>query len=114
MTIARISTGTGLALLAAAVVLHAAVTAGTGRVEPAADASWTPVFTPMPATQAPAAVAPSAQPQPIALAAVPTASSGNGVVLFRMWANGNIDRRLVNSAVGLNYQNGWQPLVTQP
>jgi hypothetical protein len=59
-------------------------------------------------------VAPSAQPQPIALAAVPTASSGNGVVLFRMWANGNIDRRLVNSAVGLNYQNGWQPLVTQP
>ena len=59
MTFARISTGTGLALLAAAIVLHAAVTAGTGRVEPAADASWTPVFTPMPATQAPAAVAPS-------------------------------------------------------
>ena len=114
MTISRISTGTGLALLAAAIVLHAAVTAGMGRIEPRADAAWTPVFTSSPALQAPGAGMPAAPPQPIAFAAVPTASSGNGTVLFRMWANGNIERRLVNSAVGLNYQNGWQPLVTQP
>jgi hypothetical protein len=35
-------------------------------------------------------------------------------VVFRLWSNGNVDRRLVNSTNGLSYQNGWQPLVTTP
>jgi hypothetical protein len=52
--------------------------------------------------------------QPIGFAVVATASSGNGTVLFRLWPNGTIERRLINSAAGLSYQNGWQPLVTTP
>ncbi|MFM8697758.1 MAG: hypothetical protein ACKOF7_03640 [Phycisphaerales bacterium] len=114
MTNIRISTGTGLALLAGAITLHAVLPYASAHIEPSADAAWTPVFTPVPAPQASPGAPAAQQPQPIALAAVPTASSGNGVVVMRMWANGNIDRRLVNSAVGLTYQNGWQPLVTQP
>lgn len=121
----RISTGTGLALLAGAIVLHAFMSLGSGSIEPKADAAWTPVF--IPAAIGPvqstgvgrgAALDPAAQaqgapvaPQVIGMAAVPTPSSGSGTVLFRAWSNGNIDRRLVNSTAGLSYQNGWQGLA---
>ncbi len=116
--ITRISTGTGLVLLAGAVVFHAVVTTGAGTTEAIAAPVWTPVLTPA-ATEpqnAPAgsAPAPVPAPQPIGFAVVTTASGGNGTVLFRLWPNGSIDRRLVNSAAGLSYQNGWQPLVTTP
>ena len=116
--ITRISTGTGLVLLAGAVVFHAVVTTGAGTTEAIAAPVWTPVLTPA-ATEpqnAPPGSAPAPAPviQPIGFAVVPTASNGNGTVLFRLWPNGTIERRLVNSAAGLSYQNGWQPLVTNP
>ena len=116
--ITRISTGTGLVLLAGAVVFHAVVTTGAGTTEAIAAPVWTPVLTPA-ATEpqnAPTGSAPAPAPviQPIGFAVVATASSGNGTVLFRLWPNGTIERRLVNSAAGLSYQNGWQPLVTNP
>ena len=116
--ITRISTGTGLVLLAGAVVFHAVVTTGAGTTEAIAAPVWTPVLTPA-ATEpqnAPTGSAPAPAPviQPIGFAVVATASSGNGTVLFRLWPNGTIERRLVNSAAGLSYQNGWQPLVTTP
>ena len=116
--ITRISTGTGLVLLAGAVVFHAVVTTGAGTTEAIAAPVWTPVLTPA-ATEpqnAPTGSAPAPAPviQPIGFAVVATASSGNGTVLFRLWPNGTIERRLVNSAAGLSYQNGWQPLVTSP
>jgi hypothetical protein len=117
----RISTGTGLALLAGAIVFHAFMSLGTGSIEPKAEASWTPVFIPAaldPAQSqgsvrdAIAAQAGQAQgaAHVVGIAAVPTPSSGSGTVLFRAWSNGNIDRRLVNSTAGLSYQNGWQPV----
>jgi hypothetical protein len=116
--ITRISTGTGLVLLAGAIVFHAVVTTGAGTTEAIAAPVWTPVMTAAatepqnaPPGSAPAAVT---APQPIGFAVVATASGGNGTVLFRLWPNGSIDRRLVNSAAGLSYQNGWQPLVTTP
>ena len=116
--ITRISTGTGLVLLAGAIVFHAVVTTGAGTTEAIAAPVWTPVLTPA-ATEpqnAPPGSAPAPAPviQPIGFAVVPTASNGNGTVLFRLWPNGTIERRLVNSAAGLSYQNGWQPLVTNP
>jgi hypothetical protein len=118
----RISTGTGLALLAGAIVLHAFVSSGHGSLEPAAEAAWTPF--PAPASPGPtqagsvrdAIAAQAAQPQAgaaahvVAITAVASPSSGSGTVLFRQWSNGNIDRRLVNSTAGLSYQNGWQLL----
>ena len=114
----RISTGTGLVLLAGAIVFHAVVTTGAGTTEAIAAPVWTPVLAPA-ATEpqnAPPGSAPAPAPviQPIGFAVVATASSGNGTVLFRLWPNGTIERRLVNSAAGLSYQNGWQPLVTSP
>jgi hypothetical protein len=114
----RISTGTGLVLLAGAIVFHAVVTPGAGTTEAIAAPVWTPVMTAA-ATEpqnAPTGSAPAPAPviQPIGFAVVPTASNGNGTVLFRLWPNGTIERRLVNSAAGLSYQNGWQPLVTSP
>jgi hypothetical protein len=114
----RISTGTGLVLLAGAIVFHAVVTTGAGTTEAIAAPVWTPVMTAA-ATEpqnAPPGSAPAPAPviQPIGFAVVPTASNGNGTVLFRLWPNGTIERRLVNSAAGLSYQNGWQPLVTSP
>ena len=114
----RISTGTGLVLLAGAVVFHAVVTTGAGTTEAIAAPVWTPVLTPA-ATEpqnAPPGSAPAPVPaiQPIGFAVVATASSGNGTVLFRLWPNGTIERRLINSAAGLSYQNGWQPLVNTP
>ena len=116
--ITRISTGTGLVLLAGAVVFHAVVTTGAGTTEAIAAPVWTPVLAPA-ATEpqnAPPGSAPAPAPviQPIGFAVVPTASNGNGTVLFRLWPNGTIERRLINSAAGLSYQNGWQPLVTSP
>ncbi|MBM4099714.1 MAG: hypothetical protein FJ260_07155 [Planctomycetes bacterium] len=119
-----ISTGTGLALLAGAIVFHAFMSLGTGSMEPKAEAAWTPVFIPaaLDPTQSQGSVrdgipAQAAQAQGAAgaahvvgIAAVPTPSSGSGTVLFRAWSNGNIDRRLINSAAGLSYQNGWQGL----
>ena len=114
----RISTGTGLVLLAGAVVFHAVVTSGAGTTEAIAAPVWTPVLTPAaiePQNTPPgSAPAPVPAPQPIGFAVVPTASNGNGTVLFRLWPNGTIERRLVNSAAGLSYQNGWQPLVNTP
>lgn len=114
----RISTGTGLVLLAGAVVFHAVVTSGAGTTEAIAAPVWTPVLTPAaiePQNTPPgSAPAPVPAPQPIGFAVVTTASNGNGTVLFRLWPNGTIERRLVNSAAGLSYQNGWQPLVTTP
>ncbi|NBX31608.1 MAG: hypothetical protein EBR07_02625 [Planctomycetes bacterium] len=116
--ITRISTGTGLVLLAGAVVFHAVVTTGAGTTEAIAAPVWTPVLTPAaiePQNTPPgSAPAPVSAPQPIGFAVVTTASNGNGTVLFRLWPNGTIERRLVNSAAGLSYQNGWQPLVTTP
>jgi len=114
----RISTGTGLVLLAGAIVFHAVVTTGAGTTEAIAAPVWTSVMTAA-ATEpqnAPPGSAPAPAPviQPIGFAVVPTASNGNGTVLFRLWPNGTIERRLVNSAAGLSYQNGWQPLVTSP
>jgi hypothetical protein len=114
----RISTGTGLVLLAGAVVFHAVVTTGAGTTEAIAAPVWTPVMTAA-ATEpqnAPPGSAPAPAPviQPIGFAVVPTASNGNGTVLFRLWPNGTIERRLVNSAAGLSYQNGWQPLINTP
>jgi hypothetical protein len=116
--ITRISTGTGLVLLAGAVVFHAVVTTGAGTTEAIAAPVWTPVMTAA-ATEpqnAPPGSAPAPAPviQPIGFAVVPTASNGNGTVLFRLWPNGTIERRLVNSAAGLSYQNGWQPLINTP
>jgi hypothetical protein len=116
--ITRISTGTGLVLLAGAIVFHAVVTTGAGTTEAIAAPVWTPVMTAA-ATEpqnAPPGSAPAPVPaiQPIGFAVVPTASNGNGTVLFRLWPNGTIERRLVNSAAGLSYQNGWQPLVNTP
>ena len=116
--ITRISTGTGLVLLAGAIVFHAVVTTGAGTTEAIAAPVWTPVLAPA-ATEpqnAPPGSAPVPAPviQPIGFAVVPTASNGNGTVLFRLWPTGTIERRLVNSAAGLSYQNGWQPLVTTP
>ena len=117
--ITRLSTGTGLVLLAGAVVFHAVVTTGAGTTEAIAAPVWTPVLTPA-ATEPQVTSVGSAQnapvpaPQPIGFAVVTTASNGNGTVLFRLWPNGTIERRLVNSAAGLSYQNGWQPLVTTP
>ena len=114
----RISTGTGLVLLAGAVVFHAVVTSGAGTTEAIAAPVWTPVLTPAatePQNTPPGSTpAPVPAPQPIGFAVVTTASNGNGTVLFRLWPNGTIERRLVNSAAGLSYQNGWQPLVTTP
>ncbi len=117
--ITRISTGTGLVLLAGAIVFHAVVTTGAGTTEAIAAPVWTPVMTAAatePQQNAPPGSAPAAvpAPQPIGFAVVATASGGNGTVLFRLWPNGTIERRLVNSAAGLSYQNGWQPLVTTP
>ena len=117
--ITRISTGTGLVLLAGAVVFHAVVTIGAGTTEAIAAPVWTPVLTPA-ATEPQATPGGSAQGapvpaiQPIGFAVVATASSGNGTVLFRLWPNGTIERRLINSAAGLSYQNGWQPLINTP
>jgi len=116
--ITRISTGTGLVLLAGAIVFHAVVTTGAGTTEAIAAPVWTPVMTAA-ATEpqnAPPGSAPAPVPaiQPIGFAVVTTASSGNGTVLFRLWPNGTIERRLINSAAGLSYQNGWQPLVNTP
>jgi hypothetical protein len=117
----RISTGTGLALLAGAIVFHAFASSGAGSAEAVASPAWTPVFVPVaaepqstPAAAGKAAQAPTADPQVLSIAAVPTPSSGSGTVVFRLWSNGNVDRRLVNSTTGLSYQNGWQPLVTTP
>ena len=116
--ITRISTGTGLVLLAGAVVFHAVVTIGAGTTEAIAAPVWTPVLAPAATApqNAPPGSAPTPAPviQPIGFAVVPTASNGNGTVLFRLWPNGTIERRLVNSAAGLSYQNGWQPLVNTP
>jgi hypothetical protein len=119
--ITRISTGTGLVLLAGAVVFHAVVTTGAGTTEAIAAPVWTPVLTPAatepqatPGGSAQSASAPVPVIQPIGFAVVATASSGNGTVLFRLWPNGTIERRLINSAAGLSYQNGWQPLVNTP
>ena len=117
----RISTGTGLALLAGAIVFHAFASSGAGTAEAVASPAWTPVFVPVaaepqatPAAPGKAAQAPSADPQVLSIAVVPTPSSGSGAVVFRLWSNGNVERRLVNSTTGLSYQNGWQPLVTNP
>ena len=117
----RISTGTGLALLAGAIVFHAFASSGAGTAEAVASPAWTPVFVPVaaepqatPAAAGKAAQAPTADPQVLSIAVVPTPSSGSGTVVFRLWSNGNIDRRLVNSTNGLSYQNSWQPLVTNP
>jgi hypothetical protein len=114
----RISTGTGLVLLAGAIVFHAFVTTGAGTTEAIAAPVWTPVMTAAatePQNAPPgSAPAPAPAPQPIGFAVVATSSGGNGTVLFRLWPNGSIDRRLINSAAGLSYQNGWQPLVTTP
>jgi hypothetical protein len=116
--ITRISTGTGLVLLAGAIVFHAVVTTGAGTTEAIAAPVWTPVMTAAatePQNAPPgSAPAPAPAPQPIGFAVVATSSGGNGTVLFRLWPNGSIDRRLINSAAGLSYQNGWQPLVTTP
>lgn len=117
--ITRISTGTGLALLAGAITLHALVPSATATLEPAAGAAWVPVLAPtspdpqQPGTPGTAASNPGA-PTVIGIAVAPTPSSGSGVVVFRLWSNGNIDRRLVNSTTGLSYQNGWQALVSSP
>jgi len=117
----RISTGTGLALLAGAIALHAVLPPALARMEPQAEAAWTPVFLPAPAepqqppttaaTGQPAAPAP---PTPVGIAVVPTPNGGSGVVLFRLWSNGNVDRRMTSSTNGLSYQAGWQPLHAPP
>ena len=116
--ITRISTGTGLVLLAGAIVFHAVVTTGAGTTEAIAAPVWTPIMTAAatePQNAPPgSAPAPVPAPQPIGFAVVATASGGNGTVLFRLWPNGTIERRLINSAAGLSYQNGWQPLVNTP
>jgi len=111
-----ISTGTGLALLAGAVALHAILPSWATPTEQTAEAAWTPVFvsTPSEPQQAQAAGAQANAPMPVGIAVVPTPSSGSGVVLFRLWSNGNIDRRMTSSSNGLSYQSGWQPLQTPP
>ncbi len=118
----KISTGTGLALLAGAIVLHAVLPSALARLEPQAEAAWTPVITttaiePQQAAgaagQAPTPNSPVA-PTPISIAVVPTPSGGSGVVLFRLWSNGNVDRRMTSSSNGLSYQSGWQPLQNPP
>ena len=109
-----ISTGTGLALLAGAIALHAIVPSLAARLEPAADAAWTPVLATMPAEPMQAQAAGAANgPTPVGIAAVP-GSSGTTTVLFRLWSNGNVDRRLTSSTNGLTWQGGWQPLQSSP
>ena len=126
----RISTGTGLALLSGAITLHAILPSAAARLEPTADAAWTPAIMPTAADpqkgqtpEAPATVpavpasptAPAAPAAPIAvgIAAVP-GSSGTTTVLFRLWSNGYVDRRLTSSTNGLTWQGGWQPLQVLP
>ena len=111
----QISTGTGLALLAGAIALHAILPSSASPAEPRAEAAWAPVFVsaPVEPQQAHAAAQPSA-PTPVGLAVVPTPSGGSGVVLFRLWSNGNVDRRLTSSSNGLSYQAGWQALQPPP
>ena len=116
----RISTGTGLALLAGAITLHAVLPHVAARVEPSADAAWTPIFVPgatepqkAPRAEAGApAVAPTI-PSAVGLAAMP-GSSGTTTVLFRLWSNGHVDRRLTSSTNGLTWQGGWQSIWVQP
>jgi hypothetical protein len=115
----RISTGTGLALLAGAITLHAIIPPATGSLESAAQAAWLPVAAPTAITIHPQQSGPTGSPGPasasvIGIAVAPTPSSGSGVVVFRLWSNGNIDRRLVNATTGLSYQNGWQALIATP
>jgi hypothetical protein len=56
--------------------------------------------------------APSA-PLAVGLAAVP-GSTGTNTILFRLWSNGYVDRRLTSSSNGLSFQAGWQPLQVPP
>lgn len=107
----RISTGTGLALLAGAITLHAVLPHVAARVEPSADAAWTPQKAPRAEAGAPA-VAPTI-PSAVGLAAMP-GSSGTTTVLFRLWSNGHVDRRLTSSTNGLTWQGGWQSIWVQP
>ena len=120
----RISTGTGLASLAGAITLHAILPSAAARLEPSAEAAWAPAFVPFamepqqaqtPATPATVPAVPPAPAAPFAvgIAAVP-GSSGTTTVLFRLWSNGYVDRRLTSSTNGLTWQGGWQPLQVQP
>ena len=120
----RISTGTGLALLAGAIALHAVLPSALARFEPSAEAAWTPAFIPLAAepqqAQAPGAPATVPANPPATAAATPigitcvAGSSGTTTVLFRLWSNGYVDRRLTSSTNGLTWQGGWQPLQAQP
>ena len=114
-----ISTGTGLALLAAAIALHAVLPYAAAPLEPTADAAWTPVSMPIPAEPQKATGAPagapavmSSMPTAVGLAAMP--GTGTNTVLFRLWSNGHVDRRLTSSTNGLTWQGGWQPIWLQP
>ena len=112
----RISTGTGLALLAGAITLHAVIPHTEGALESTAQAAWIPVTAPTDPdphqSSGPSGSTAPASASVIGIAVAPTPSSGSGVVVFRLWSNGSIDRRLVNSTSGLSYQNGWQALIT--
>ena len=115
----HLSTGTGLALLAGAITLHAVLPHVAARFEPSAEAAWTPVFAAAPEPQADAggragaaAGAPQGGPTAVGLAAM--AGSGTNTVLFRLWSNGSVDRRLTSSTNGLTWQGGWQPIWVQP
>jgi hypothetical protein len=122
MTNVRISTGTGLALLAGAITLHAVLPYAADRLEPSADAAWTGAFMPAPAPPQKAGGAPAAAPTgapavvpsipyAVGLAAMP--GTGTNTVLFRLWSNGHVDRRLTSSTNGLTWQGGWQPIWVQ-
>ena len=115
----HVSTGTGLALLAGAITLHAVLPHVASAVEPSAEAAWTPVF--MDASAVPQADsgsragAPSGnQGGPTAVGLAAMAGSGTNTVLFRLWSNGAVDRRLTSSTNGLTWQGGWQPIWVQP
>lgn len=115
----HVSTGTGLALLAGAIALHAILPHVASGLEPKAEAAWTPVLMAAPAdpqgdagTRAGAPAGNQGGPTAVGLAAMP--GSGTNTVLFRLWSNGAVDRRLTSSTNGLTWQGGWQPIWVQP
>ena len=72
--ITRISTGTGLVLLAGAIVFHAVVTTGAGTTEAIAAPVWTPVMTA--AATEPQNAPPGSAPAAVTAVAGPVRASG--------------------------------------
>jgi hypothetical protein len=101
----NVSTGTGLSLLAVA-VLGSTIVIRFGPTDQAVHAA--PLAYPWIAAAAQAPTPPlSPTGAPISFAVMPS-PSGKFIVMYRLWSHGGVDRRLALPDDGMTFEGGWR------